>query len=283
MSASPVKSVFPLVLSASRATDIPACRLGWFLEALRQGGCEWRNPFNNARTWVSFDAARVIVFWSKDFAPLLPHLPLVEAHGLAPYFHFTVNDYEAEGFEPRLPPLSRRLDAFRELAARYGRERVVWRFDPLLLSDALAPDALFRRAVALGDRLHPYTSKLVFSFADIAAYPRVARRCAAAASGIREFRAEERAAFAQGLSAHLPRWGLEAATCCEPDDLSAHGIRHSACIDAQTFLRLGLLTPEEAKAVSKKDKGQRRDCRCTQSKDIGAYRTCTQGCVYCYA
>jgi hypothetical protein len=283
MPAQPLHTVSPLALSASRATDVPACRLEWFLEALRQGGCAWRNPFNGTQTWVSFEAARVIVFWSKNFAPLLTHLPLVEARGLAPFFQFTVNDYEAEGFEPRLPPLERRIATFRELSARYGRERVVWRFDPLLLSERLAPDALLRRIAALGDRLHPFTSKLVFSFADIAAYSRVARRCAAAGAGIREFLPSERLAFAQDLAPHLARWGLEAATCCEADDLLPLGIRHSACIDAQAFLRLGLLTPEEAKAVSKKDSGQRRDCRCTLSKDIGAYRTCTQGCVYCYA
>lgn len=283
MTLPPLRTVSPLVLSASRATDVPACRLAWFLEALRQGGCVWRNPFNGSQTWVSFDAARVVVFWSKHVAPLLPHLPLVEARGLAPFFHLTVNDYEAEGFEPGLPPLERRLEAFRELSARYGRERVVWRFDPLLLSERLAPGALLQRVVALGERLHPFTARLVFSFADLAAYPRAARRCAAARAGIREFLPEERRAFAQALAPHLARWGLAAATCCEADDLLPYGIRHSACIDAQTFLRLGLLTPEQAKSVSTKDRGQRRDCRCTLSKDIGAYRTCSQGCVYCYA
>lgn len=283
MPAAPVKSVSPLVLSASRATDVPACRMDWFLEALRQGGCAWRNPFNGTRTWVSFDAARVIVFWSKNFALLLPHLPRVEECGLAPFFHFTVNDYEAEGFEPHLPPLERRIETFRELSVRYGRARVVWRFDPLLLSDGLTLEALLERVVSLGDRLHPFTAKLVFSFVDIAAYPRVARRCAAAHASIREFQPEERLAFAQALAPHLSRWGIESATCCEADDFSSFGIRHNTCVDAQTFLRLGLLTPEEAQSVAKKDKGQRRDCRCTLSKDIGAYRTCTQGCVYCYA
>ncbi len=276
-------TVRPLILSASRATDIPACRLEWFLEALRQRGCAWRNPFNGASFWIAFDAARVIVFWSKHFAPLLPHLSRVEAAGLAPFFHFTINDYAAEGFEPRLPPLDSRLATFRELSARYGRDRVVWRFDPLLLSDRLSLGELLRRVVALGDSLHPFTARLVFSFADIRAYARVARRCAAANAGLREFLPEERIAFARALAPHLARWGIEAATCCETDDLLPYGIRHNACVDARTFLRLGLLTPEEAQAVSKKDKGQRRGCGCTLSKDIGAYRTCRLGCVYCYA
>ena len=277
------KTVSPLILSASRATDLPACRMPWFLDALERGGCEWRNPFNGQTTWVSFAEARVIVFWSKDFTPLLPHLPLVEQHGLAPFFHFTVNDYEAEGFEPGLPPLSARIALFRELSARYGRDRVVWRFDPLLISRASPASDLLRRVSALGDRLQPYTSSLVFSFADIRAYARVARRCAAAAAGIREFRPDEMTAFAEGLAPRLARWGLGAASCCESADLSPYGIRHNACIDAQTFLRLGLLSPEQARSVARKDKGQRRACGCTLSKDIGTYRTCTRRCIYCYA
>lgn len=276
-------TVYPLVLSASRSTDIPACRLNGFLDALDQGGCAWRNPFNGQTVWVSFARARVIVFWSKSVAPLLPHLARIEQAGLAPFFQLTINDYRAEGFEPGLPSLDQRIASFRELAERYGKERVVWRFDPLVLSDTTPVEELLRRVSALGERLHPFTSRLVFSFADLDAYPRAARRCAAAQAGLREFAAAEQEAFAAGLVPHLARWGIHAATCGEAHDLSRYGIAHNACVDARTFLRLGLLTHEEARAVAKKDPGQRRACGCTLSKDIGAYRTCTLGCVYCYA
>jgi hypothetical protein len=283
MPASPTPSATPLILSASRATDIAACRLEWFLDALRRGGCFRRNPFNGREAWISFERSRVIVFWSKHAAPLLPHLDLVERHGLAPFFQLTLNDYEAERFEPGLPPLDERVHTFRALAARYGRERVVWRFDPLLVSRTTPPEELLRRLVALGERLHPFAAQLVVSFADIDAYARVARRCAAARAGIREFTPLEMDAFAAGLAPHLARWGLTAATCSEAADLSRHGIRHGACIDAQAFLSLGLLTHDEARSVAAKDKGQRRACGCTLSRDIGEYRTCTTGCVYCYA
>ena len=276
-------TVFPLVLSASRATDVPACRMPWLLEALRQGGCLWRNPFNGAETWVSFSRARVIVFWSKNPAPLLPHLHTVEDFGLAPFFQLTVNDYEAERFEPGLPSLEARIETFKGLADRYGHERVVWRFDPLLISRTTPVQELVHRAIAVGERLHTYASELVVSFADVARYPRVARRCAAADADIRELTAAERIAFAEGLAPHLSRWKLRAASCCEEAELEPYGIRHGACIDAQAFLRLGLLTHEEAASVAKKDRGQRRGCGCTLSKDIGAYGTCALGCVYCYA
>ena len=283
MSAPTDSTLSPLILSASRATDIPACRLDGFLDALNQGGCVWRNPFSGQTVWVSFARARVVVFWSKNVAPLLPHLPRIEQTGLAPFFQLTVNDYTSEGFEPGVPPLEARVAAFRKLAERYGKDRVVWRFDPLILSRTTPVEELLRRVAALGDRLHPYTSRLVFSFADLHAYPRAARRCAAVHADIREFEPAEMTAFAAGLVPHLTRWKISAATCGETLDLSRYGIVKNACIDAQTFLRLGLLTHEEARAVAKKDPGQRRACGCTLSKDIGAYRTCALGCVYCYA
>lgn len=258
-------------------------KIDWLLAALQNGGCEWRNPFNGSTTWVSFARARVIVFWSKNFAPLLPVLARVEQSGLAPYFHFTVNNYEAEKLEPSVPPLDARIATFQKLSERYGRERVVWRFDPLLISRTTPVEELLRRVTAMGDRLNPHTSRLVFSFADIRAYARVARRCAAAAADIREFTIDEMLLFAQRLAPLLARWRMAASACAEAIDLSSYGIGNDACIDAQTFFKLGLLTREEAHSVSRKDPGQRRACRCTLSKDIGAYGTCTHSCIYCYA
>lgn len=275
--------VHPLVLSASRATDIPSSRLDWFLNAVREGGCEWRNPFSGARTWVSFSRARVVVLWSKNFAPLVPHLPMLEARGLAPYFQFTVNDYEAEGYEPGLPPLADRIATFRLLAERYGRDRVVWRFDPLLLSDALSVQTLTRRVAGVGEQLHAWTARLVLSFVDLARYPRAFKRCAGLGAGIRELTGEEMLGFAAGLSPHLARWDVRASTCAEDVDLSEYGIAKAACIDACDFLRLNLLTHREAAEVARKDPGQRPSCRCSVSKDIGAYGTCATGCCYCYA
>ena len=136
-------AIAPLVISASRATDIPAFHAKWFMNRLRAGYCLWQNPFNaRQRQYISFEKCAVIVFWSKYPAPLLPYLAEVEDRGVSFYFQYTLNDYEAEGLEPHVPSLARRIAAFREIASRFGRHRVVWRHDPILLGGGLGLAAI---------------------------------------------------------------------------------------------------------------------------------------------
>jgi hypothetical protein len=287
----------PVIVSASRATDVPAFFADWFANRLRAGYCAWVNPFNaHQRTAVSFDQTRAIVFWSKNPRPLFKHLPLVEQLGIGYYVQFTLNDYEADGLEPGVPPLEHRLETFRMLADRLGPERVVWRFDPLLTSPTLPIPELLRRIERLADRLRGLTRKLVFSFADIAAYRKVQSNLGKLGHAFRELTAEEMQEVASGLRDIAGRAGLELATCAEALDLSALGIAHNRCIDDDLLARL---YPEDAQLMAhlgrgqddlfavagtaKKDAGQRKECGCIVSKDIGAYNTCPHLCTYCYA
>ena len=105
-------AIEPEIISASRATDIPAFHARWLLNRLSEGYCLWKNPFNPSQSqYVSFKKCRLIVFWSKNPEPLLPHLRRIEDMGLQFCFHFTINDYIAENLEPGLPPLARRIAA----------------------------------------------------------------------------------------------------------------------------------------------------------------------------
>ena len=276
----------PVIISASRATDIPAFRGEWLLRRLDAGGVLWRNPFNGVVSPVSFAKARLFVFWTKDARPMLPLLDRLDARGLRYYFQFTVNDYEAEGLEPGVPLLEERLDTFAELAARLGRERVVWRFDPLILSDTVTVETLAARLERVGERLRGHTSRLVISFADIEGYRGVRRRLAQAGGGWRGFTEPEMRQMAERVAALSRRWGLEVETCCEACDLSAFGIGHGRCVDDRLIARAfgddAALRAFVARGW-RKDRGQRKGCGCIPSKDIGAYATCPHRCAYCYA
>ena len=290
------KTLKPVVLSASRSTDIPAFYADWLVDRLKAGYCTWTNPFNRDRFRVSFEDVRAIVFWSKNPRPLIRHLDDVNELGFKNfYFQFTVNDYEREGLEPNVPSLTSRIDTFRELSAKIGRSRVIWRFDPLLLTSTVTVDVLLNRIQTIGRQLKGCTEKLVFSFADIEAYRKVVSNLRG--TGCREFSVEEQEAFACGLADINEELGFVLATCAEEIDFSRYGIVHNKCVDDDLMVRLfhddqplmEFLGAEYDMidgwhiAKSKKDKGQRKACSCVVSKDIGMYNTCLHLCRYCYA
>ena len=215
-------TIWPVVLSASRATDVPAFYADWFMHRLRAGFFRWANPFNAAQVQtVSVAKTRAIVFWTKDPAGIEPHLDELDRRGLHYYFQYTLNDYEAEGLEPGLPPLAARIDSFRRLADRLGPERVIWRLDPLLLTDRLGVPEWLDRAAQLMAQLARHTRKLVFSFADIAAYPAVRRNLARAGTGTREFAPVEMEEFARGAEGYGP-----AARMRVPRQQGRRALRH---------------------------------------------------------
>ncbi len=276
----------PLIISASRSTDIPAFYADWFFRRFDRGYVRWRNPFSGQDSYVSFGNTRFIVFWSKNPAPLLPYLPMLKERGIGCYIHFTLNDYEAEGLEPNVPPLAQRIDTFRRLVDTLGSGTVVWRFDPLILTDKINIDTLLEKIAHIANALTGYTEKLVFSFADIESYKKVSHNLRLSGINYREWDEESMQEFALRLSTlNRDNWNFRLATCAERIDLSEYGIEHNRCIDPELISRL---TPHDAILQNflynaKTDTGQRKACGCILSKDIGAYSTCPHGCMYCYA
>lgn len=158
------KATFPVVISASRSTDIPAFYADWFFERLKKGYSAWTNPFNGKKSYVAYEDTRFIVFWSKNPRPLLNHIDYLKEKGIGCYIQYTLNDYENERLERGVPKLKERIDTFKQLVDKLGKGAVVWRFDPLILTDKIDMDKLLRKIEYIGDQLRGYTEKLVFSF-----------------------------------------------------------------------------------------------------------------------
>lgn len=276
----------PLIISASRATDIPAFYADWFFRRLEKGYVRWRNPFSGQDSYVSFDNTRFIVFWSKNPAPLLSYLSTLKERGIGCYIQYTLNDYETEGMEPNVPPLQQRIETFRRLVDALGIGAVVWRFDPLILTDRITIDTLLEKIAHIADVLVGYTEKLVFSFADIESYKKVSRNLRHSGINYREWDEATMREFASRLSTlNHDNWNFRLATCAEFIDLSEYGIEHNRCIDPELISRLA---PDDSVLQNflynaMGDSGQRKACGCILSKDIGAYNTCPHGCLYCYA
>ena len=261
-----------MIVSASRRTDIPAYYTPWLMNRLRAGSVLMRNPMNHAqlsRVSLAPEVVDCIVFWTKDAANLLPHLDEIDRLGYRYYFQFTLTPY-GRGIETNLRPKEEIENTFIELAKRIGKERIVWRYDPILLNEAVTVDdhrVQFRR---MCEKLTPYADALTLSFVDI--YPKLK------SAPIRKLTDAEVAELAAFIGETAKEHGLPAAACCEAHDLAPYGIARASCIDKARIEKvLGYELDLPA------DPNQRPGCGCSQSIDIGAYNTCANGCVYCYA
>lgn len=298
----PVEATLPFIISASRSTDIPAFFSRWFFNRLERGYVTWVNPFNRKEQYVSFDETKIIVFWTKSPKPMIPHLDKLDKRNILYYFQFTLNDYENEDLEPNVPNLNARINAFKKLSDKIGKEKVIWRFDPLILSDNITVDTLIERIKNIGDQVHQYTEKLVFSFVDITSYKKVQNNLTSANQHYREFTQDEINEFSRKISVLNKSWSLSIATCAESVDLQKYNIQHNRCIDDELIYKIGKSDPaildwlgysdqmnlslfdeEYTNNIKLKDKGQRKACGCIVSKDIGIYNTCNHLCTYCYA
>ena len=307
----------PIIISASRSTDIPAFYADWFFHRLKAGYSAWTNPFNGVKSFVSYENCRFIVFWSKNPRPLLAHLDELKERNIGCYIQYTLNDYEKEGLEKGVPPLEERIETFKRLVDKLGKGRVIWRFDPLILTDQIRIDDLLRKVEYIGDQLQGYTEKLVFSYADIAFYKKVKANLEKSHINYQEWSLQQMEEFAQRLSNLNQKWHYQLATCGEKIDLEPYDIQHNRCVDDDLMIRFAhhdkalmdflgveiktvenslfgtepiptnaLKFSETQYAIKKKDnrdKGQRQFCGCMVSKDIGEYNTCPHFCEYCYA
>ncbi len=182
-----VEAITPFIISASRSTDIPAFFSKWFFNRLKKGYVTWKNPFNQKIQYVSFDETKVIIFWSKNPKTIIPYLHELNKRDIKYYFQFTLNDYEKENLEPNVPKLESRINTFKELSNLIGKEKVIWRFDPLILSDFISVDNLLAKIENIGNQIFSYTEKLVFSFADIGVYKKVQNNLYKQDTSFREF------------------------------------------------------------------------------------------------
>ncbi len=272
-----------MIVSVSRRTDVPAYYGEWFMRRVRSGWCEVSNPFNPQQTRVvdlTPGAVDCFVFWTRYPKTLYPHLPELDRLGHSYYFTYTVLDYPRY-FEPRLPARGSRVALFKRISSLIGPGRIVWRYDPILLTDQTDERFHLERFKSLADELAPYTDTVVISLFD--EYRKLLPRMRTlaqlgAARTHTEDDPERLRAFLGELHGIAVERGLRTQSCSESRDLTATGIEPGACIDAER-----IRTSMGVRVDARKDPGQRRLCNCVNSVDIGAYDTCPARCMYCYA
>jgi hypothetical protein len=265
-----------MIVSASRRTDIPAFYAEWLFGRIHDGRVLVRNPFNARQVRkikISPETVDGFVFWSKNPEPMLGKLDGL--NGYAYYFQYTLNGYLAD-IEVHVPPVAERRDTFMRLADTIGPEKMIWRYDPVLLNGQYTAASHIDQFGETADKLRGYTKKAVFSFIDF--YKKI--EPAVKSRGITDASIMEKKMIASHFAEIARSCGMLIDTCAEDIDLAEYGIAHGCCIDAGL---IAAIAGRPLAAVAAKDKNQRPECGCAASVDIGAYHSCPHGCVYCYA
>ncbi len=264
-----------MIISASRRTDIPAFYSDWFLNRIKEGFLYVRNPMNIyqvSKIKLTPDVVDFIVFWTKNPLPMIDRLDELKDYPY--YFQFTVTSY-GQDIETNVPSKGKVIiPAFKKLSDKIGKEKVIWRYDPILLNSKYTKEYHYENFEKIAKELSSYTEKCTISFLDF--YAKTERNLKG--ETVLSFTNYDYDELAKNLSDIAKSYNLKIDTCAEMIDLDKYGIQHAHCIDADLIERIS-----NYKFKLSKDKNQRKECGCVESIDIGAYNTCRNGCKYCYA
>jgi len=271
-----------MILSVSRRTDIPALYSDWFFDRVKEGFVLVPSPlFDNGKiARIKIEPVKVeknvlggkevsgnvdgIVFWTKNPKPMMERLD--ELNDFLYYFHFTLNPYD-EKIEINLPPLGERINTFQELSNKIGANKVIWRYDPILLNNDISIKWQTEQFEYLAKQLNGYTKNCMVSFL-----------IPGKRKDIRPPNSGEQNLILKHFSQIAQANGIQLHTCALKDDWGKYGIKKAKCIDPELFEKL-----LDAKVKTKRLDGTRKNCGCMPCVDIGIYNTCRQDCIYCYA
>ncbi len=263
-----------MIISASRRTDIPAFYPEWFYNRIKEGFVYVRNPMNFhqvSKILLTSDVVDCIVFWTKNPAAMLPRLHEIDPFHY--YFQFTINPYNQQ-MEVLVPRKAGVIETFKKLSDRIGSDRVIWRYDPILLSETIDIYYHTQSFEAIARRLSSYTNRCMISFIDM--YKKTERNMRG--TTIRSLTEKEILTVSKRIVDIAKTYNIEIQSCSEEIDLQPFGIKQGKCIDNEIIEKM-----TGYPLLSRKDKNQRAACHCIESIDIGEYDSCPHNCLYCYA
>ena len=264
-----------MLLFASGRTDIPAFYSEWFMNRLRSGFVDVRNPYYGeqvTRYRLTRDVVDCIIFCTKNPAPMIPQLEELKSFGIGLYFFVTMTPY-GKDVEPNVPEKSDLMDSFIKMSEILGKERVSWRYDPIFVDSEYSVSFHIREFRKMAEKLRGANKRCIISFVDL--YEKTKKNF----PGIKEVSESDQKFLASALSRIAFENGMKIESCAEKVDLSAYGVEQGACISREivenvtgTHLLQKLGT-----------QNLRKHCLCLRTNDIGAYNSCPHLCKYCYA
>ena len=262
-----------MIINTGGRTDTVQYYSKWLLKRFEDGCAYSRNPLfpdKVTRYELTPDKVDCVVFCSKNYEPVLAELPKITSR-FHTYFYYTITAY-GKDVEPGVPSIEQSMETLKRLAALVGRQRLAWRYDPVLLTAKYTIRTHMETFERMAEELAPYVDRCIFSFVEMY------KKLAANMPELIPLTDADKDVLAGGMGRIAASHGLCLQTCGTNGDYSQYGIRPSGC------LTLEILGQANGLAFRKlKHKGMRLGCHCIESRDIGAYDSCLNGCKYCYA
>lgn len=259
-----------MIISASRRTDIPSLHTKWFLNRLKEEYVITQNPISKNNFYkipLNKNIVDIIVFWSKN--PNIDFLKEVRDLGYEFYLHFTITPYD-KNIEKNIADKNLLIKIFQTISKLFGKEKIIWRYDPIILNDDFDANYHINNFKNFADSLNGYTDECIFSFVQI--YSKIK-------NNIKNINDDDKLLLIKNIKEISEKNNIKLKSCSQDfDNITNIRIEKSACIDKERIQKILGYSIKE-----KKDKSQRKLCNCIESIDIGMYNTCTNGCIYCYA
>ncbi|WP_459897443.1 DUF1848 family protein [Desulfurobacterium crinifex] len=151
------------------------------------------------------------------------------------------------------------IETFIKLSEKIGKHKVIWRYDPIFLTDKFDINYHLKWFEYLASKLSKYTNKCIISFIDMY------KKCQNNMKDIylKNFNVHQKRILAKNLAEISKSYGLKIESCAEDIDLEEFGIKRGKCIDDALISRI-LGFPISAS----KDKNQRNACGCVESIEL---------------
>ena len=276
------------IISCSRRTDIPAFLMDWVIEKIKIGYVDVVNPFNRnqvSRVSLKPQDVKCWIWWSKNFERWIKfynsYKELFKSYK-GHCFQFTINSPSELESNVNIS-LEERFKQLEWLIEEFGLLSVNFRFDPIMIyknknSDKIKSN-LDKFEYIIENVANLGLNKMIFSIATI--YPKVKNRMMKRGKIPINLEFEKKKELINNLRRICNKHEIRMRACCQPDLLEFEGIEQAHCIDAN---RIEKIVGEPIPKI--RDTGQRENCGCFKSKDIGGYTgifRCKHNCDYCYA
>jgi len=258
-----------MILSIDFRTDIPAFYSEWLMNRFKEGYVYFRNPaYTKTIHKIILDRQHIegIMWCSKDYLPILPELYKI-TDKFPSIFHYTITGY-GKDIEPNVPNLEQSIYTFKELSERYGKDKVIWRYDPIFFTKEWTYNRHIQNFQYINKQLCRHAGRVVLNFVSL--YEKVKRHM----PDLKEVSYNDKANLIHDF---VNISSIPIQTCgngLQFKDLE--GVEVTGCIDEHALNLMGIYPKPKGKPTE-------WGCLCYPNTCIGEYNTCLHKCRYCYA